>query len=217
MAGTLNGVYIQAFRQQFEQNCISLLLDGYKSLRSSGRDMTSCEENDITVQIIGFMKANPLAGDLQISISRESYLDGEATYAGKAKANNSPRIDIKFGRWHFREEVEYTMEAKNLVKSNWHKPGRRTPVSALHLQKRYIKTGIDHFVSDKYVNGCLIGYVLEGNIGDIVHLINGLLSTDRREKEWLMKQEDHGFEGYYLSQHDSASLALKHFFLPFCN
>ena len=70
-------------------------------------------------------------------------------------------------------EYEYFFEAKNLKQNN----------SA--LKRRYINTGIDNFVSRKYANGSLIGYLLEGKIDETIKGINSLIVKDKRHTETL--------------------------------
>lgn len=216
MNGRLDSSIIQRFRDQFERNCITFLLDGYRSLRASGGGFAACDENDLTVRLVGCMKKNPLASEYQISIVRESYEDTEESYAGKKKANKSPRVDIKYITWKDKTEHGYRMEAKNLAFNNFPKPPNRSLVNALKLRKRYIETGIAHFLDGTYGEGCLLGYIREGEITPIVGELNQLLLTGGRRKEQLWQENGFGFEDQYASRHEHKGLVLKHFFLDFC-
>ena len=215
MSGGLRPDIIRMFKAQFENNCVSLLFESYTSLFASGRNFLEDSENDITAQLVGFMKKNPKRFDLQISVDREHYLDSEEVYEGIADADASPRIDIIYSTWHSNNEHTYHIEAKLLAENNWKKASVKTPVHAESLQKRYIATGINNFCSKKYSNGCLIGYILEGKIPKIVEKLNALLKADTREKEKLFATSTAGHTDSYLSQHDVVPLTLKHFFFYF--
>lgn len=198
---------------QFEENCISLLLDSYNNVpnKSVFKELT---ENNITAQLIGLIKSNPLRTDLNISVNREAYNDTDATYTGIADADESPRIDMKYTVWNSNVEFEYFIEAKNISENNWKKSTVTTPVNAKELQKRYISTGIQNFITGRYPHGCLVGYVTEGIPGNIVANINALLTTVSREKENLT-QKHGGFSEHYISSHTGSINELNHFFLEF--
>ena len=215
MSGGLRPDIIEMFKTQFENNCVSLLFESYTSLFATGRNFLEDSENDITAQLVGFMKKNPMRNDLQISVEREHYLDSEEVYEGIVGADTSPRIDIIYTTWHSNNEHTYHIEAKLLAENNWKKASVITPVHAENLQKRYIATGINNFCSKKYSNGCLIGYILEGEIPKIVEKLNILLKADTREKENLYSTSTAGHSYSYLSDHVTVPLTLKHFFFYF--
>lgn len=212
MNGQLNQNIISLFKAKFESNCICLLLDAYTSLRSSGRQVNEESENNITAQLVGFMKKNPLRSSLEISLTRESYLDSDEIYNGLQDADKSPRIDIKYSVWNSNVEIEYYMEAKNLAENNWIKISTGATVDAHKLRKRYIKTGIDNFIGGKYPNGCLLGFILEGDTAKIIELINKLLIAEGRAKEELSNNNSYNY--HYISKHTGTSMPmLKHFML----
>ncbi len=215
MNGQLQQNIIRLFRERFEKDCISLLLEGYISLRNSGRQINDYGENNITTQLYGCMRSNPKRADFQIHIDRENYLDTDDTYAGLADADKSPRIDLKYSTWHSQIEHEYHMEAKNLIENNWKREATDAYTNANSLRKRYIETGIGNFISGRYPNGCLLGYILEGDIPKIAQLLNEILKTDKRDKETLSKHNDYEFDNLYISKHNSTLPSLKHFFLNF--
>lgn len=215
MSGNLNSNITQFFKVQFEQNCISLLLNSYESIanKNSFKELT---ENNITAQLIGLMKLNPLRTQLNISINREAYLDSDATYAGTEEADESSRIDMKYTVWNSNIEYDYFIEAKNLCENDWKKNGVATPVNAKKLQQRYISTGMQHFISGKYPNGCLVGYVTEGNCDNIANCINTLLTADGRNKEHLIKTGTGSLTTHYNSTHTGTKIDfLNHYLLNF--
>jgi len=213
MNGKLNQAIIELFRAKFEENCIYLLIESYNSILSAGRKLNEDNENSITAQLVGYMKKSSKRADLQIHLDRESYLDDEATFKGETDADKSPRIDIKYATWNANSEFEYYMEAKNLAENNWVKSTNVT-VNAASLRKRYVETGIGNFISGRYPNGCLLGYILEGDFVNIANLINEELIVNKRTKEILVRQVGYGIDFHYCSTHSGTAIKLlKHFFL----
>lgn len=214
MGGKLQQDIISLFKAKFEDSCIHLLLEAYFMLKSSGRKVNEESENNITAQLVGYMKKSSKRTDLQIHLERESYLDNEETYEGLQDADKSPRIDIKYSVWNSSIEVEFYMEAKNLAETNWKKNSTNAIVDANKLRKRYIETGITNFTSGRYPNGCLLGYILEGNIHKIVELFNQLLKIDKRDSEILSNHRNYDIDYHYISKHNGTSMPiLKHFLL----
>jgi len=215
LSGLLNPNIIQKVKVQFENNCISLLLDSYNQVlkKKSFKELT---ENDITVLLVGFMRNNPRRYELNISVDREIYIDSSDTYSGAASANKSPRIDLKYTTWKSNAEYEYYIEAKNICENNWKKTSVTTLINALELQKRYIETGIQNFITGRYPNGCIVGYVVEGNPDNIVRKINEILTGATRPKEHLTKTTKGGFSYCYNSTHPGKIMPiLNHYFLLF--
>ena len=214
MSGKLNQDIVSIFKSKFEDNCVGLLIDAYNSLKKSGRNVNEESENNITAQIVGYMKKNPKRTDLQINLERENYLDGEDIYDGIENADKSSRIDIKFSVWNSNMEYEFYMEAKNLAENNWKKKSTNAVVNANKLQKRYIDTGIDNFTNGRYPNGCLLGYVLDGTTSKVVELINKLLISAKRKMEMLSWYNKYQVDYHYISEHKGTSVpTLKHFLL----
>lgn len=209
----LNQNIINAFRLQFQNNCISLLLDGYNSAYNGGSSFKENDENEITVKLVGLMKSNQNSKDYKIDIVREYYLDDTSTYSGAKHPDNSPRIDIRFMNWSTEDKLEFFMEAKNLAENDWVKSGG-TKINASKLIKRYVETGINNFVSGKYKNGCLVGYVLEGNAIGVTRKLNDYLTKQKRTKEHLLHTQNHNFINNFSSHHLGTSCELlEHFFL----
>lgn len=213
MNGKLNQDIINQFKVKFESNCIYLLLDAYTSLQDSNRKVSEESENNITAQLFGFMKKSQLRLDLQIHLARESYLDSDEIYDGLQDADKSPRIDIKYSSWNSNIETEYYMEAKNLAENNWTKNSTGAILDAHKLRKRYIETGIANFISGRYPNGCLLGYVLEGNTHKIVELLNKILIAENRAKEILVNSKIHNANYSYISKHKGTSRPLLNHFM----
>src|SRR5262249_16950948 len=131
-------------------------------------------------------------------------------------ADNSPRIDVKYSVWSSNIEIDYYMEAKNLAENNWKKQSTNTSVNASSLRKRYINTGIGNFSSGRYPNGCILGYVMEGKLSNIVKLLNQILASNQRSEEKLVNDRTYNVPYHYISKHNKTSMpTLKHLMLDF--
>lgn len=215
MNGILNKNIVHSFRAQFENNCVQLLLESHKELLGKATSLKEADENSITVQLIGFMNINPISVDYKIDITREQYLDTASVYSGLEDPDTSPRIDIRFMTWTSAEKFEFFFEAKNLYENDFTKQGNKTPTNSKYYQQRYIDTGMQTFIDGKYYQGCLVGYVLEGNPETIVDKINDLLKLAGRNAECLvMKTSVDSIHYCYESLHSGMHLPkLTHYLL----
>lgn len=113
-------------------------------------------------------------------------------------------MDFKLTSFFSTNEFEYFFEAKNLKQNK------------SVLNRRYIKTGIDYFISKKYENGSLIGYLLEGKTDETIIEINSLLTKDKRDTEVLNHKPQNIFNSIYESNHPKIGI-LKHLVFDFTN
>ncbi|TYQ00212.1 hypothetical protein C7447_101822 [Tenacibaculum adriaticum] len=198
----LNKVIVASFKRGFEEKCFKLITESYVSAVETKVVKLNWDENDITSELHQHIQDNPLRLEWNIHSNVEKHLPKDDLKKEKGFAAKLPRIDLCFAVISFKLEYVYHMEAKNLKEKD------------SSLKRRYIKTGIDNFLSKKYENGCLLGYVLEGALHKSVYGINKLLKKDRREIESLNKKENHLHNDYYESQHPNDFL-IKHFIFDF--
>jgi hypothetical protein len=132
------------FRKAFECNCIKLLVSAYqKAINENSVDL-NWEENDITAQLREYIDLNPFRIEKHIVADVEAVLADNSSPKEKGYATKYSRIDMKFVVFRNRLEYKYFAEAK-LLREHDNK-----------LKQRYIKTGIDNFITGKYYDGCLI-------------------------------------------------------------
>ena len=200
----LNKDIVFAFRKGFEDRCYQLLIQAFNSSVTEKIIQTDWDENDITSELHEHINSNPLRLKWEISTNVESHLQKENIDKKKGFASKLPRIDLRFNRISSNLEYTYYFEAKNL-KENSSK-----------LKRRYIKTGINNFISKKYENGSLVGYLLEGDLNNTVQGINKLLKKDKRNLEYLVRKEMPIHNNYYESEHREIGI-LKHLIFDFSN
>lgn len=193
----LNSFITDKFKSAFENQCITLMVNAYETSLIKKEIQTTWDENDISAQLHAYVQDDTLRTKWKISTNVEFHIFQDDAEKTKGFASKFPRIDFRFTKF-FPKEYVYFMEAKNLKEND------------SGLKRRYIDTGISNFTSKKYSNGCLLGYLIEGNMDETTKGINYLLTKDGRNSEILEKIESPLHTDYYESQHSVIGV-LKHF------
>lgn len=199
----LNTTIHEKFRTAFENRCYRLINEAYHISLSKKTIKLDWNENDISSELHEHIKENPLRVKWKVSTNIESYIPKNIPKV-KGFADKFPRIDFRLTSFISTGEYEYFFEAKNLKQTN----------SA--LKRRYIDTCINNFVSKKYTNGSIIGYLLEGKIDETIKGINSLLKKDKRNTETLEFKSHKFLRAYYESNHSDIGI-LKHLIFDFAN
>lgn len=118
----------------------------------------------------------------RIHIVAEPRLYADESYSLEILPKEAPKIDLQLLNWSSPYELIYNIEAKNLAENDWTK-STAAKVSSSYLTARYIDTGIENFINDRYANGCLAGYVLNGKVENVVGHLNNLLEKRKRTFE----------------------------------
>lgn len=202
MTGQFN--HSDYFRRAFEENCIKLLVSAYHKAIIAKSINLNLEENDITAQLHKYMDSNPFRLKKRIVTNVESVLANSSLPKDRGFAAKYSRIDMRFVVFKSNIEYKYFAEAKLLKEQD------------SKLKRRYITTGIDNFSTGKYYNGCLIAYIIEGILINVVGGINKLLKMDHRNSEILIKSTCNYHNEYYESKHSSIGI-LKHYMFDFTN
>jgi len=190
MTGKLNSYITESFEKCFLNNCLVLFGEAYQYIKGNVGISIDWEEENISATIFDYIDKSENAISWNINISDEHRLYYRNVLIGNITAKKASRIDFRLTtNWtEQKKRLEYYIEAKNLIESDCYKKGRKTKINAKGLHERYINTGIDNFISGKYpLNGCLVGYVLQGNSNIIVEKINDCLKSKNRDSEQLLK------------------------------
>ena len=220
----LSDSIIQEFVRSLENIFFELIISGYYSMKKEKNYNLEMEEEDLSVELIKQMDKQPLRSKYHISVLPETRYYDDVIYNHIKKAKQAKRPDIIIITWitsmQINYEIKYYIEAKNLSEEDWKKSGNKTPVDAKKQKKRYIETGIDNFVKENYPKeGCLTGYIVQGEPDTIVSDINNILTTTHptRKSELLKNQFTvRKYPFCYSSEHMIAhkkKITLKHFFL----
>jgi hypothetical protein len=193
---------------------VNLLIVSYCYVKSNYVVDIDCEEEYISALILDYIDKCPQASEWNIDITPEYRLYTDEVLNKKKSAKTSPRIDLRFSGWANKMKRTYFVEAKNLIEIDTLKKGNTITVSAQYLHKRYIKTGIDNYLSGRYpLNGCLVGYILQGKTENIINLINKYLRNHDRKSEILITKLPNS-NLRYLSKHEG-NITINHIMLNF--
>lgn len=193
-------------KNAFEQNCCQLIIEAYQTSLTENVIQLDWNENDISSELHRHIKANPLRKKWKFFTQVEAHLPTDIQLK-KGFADKFPRIDFKLATFDRDDEFEYFFEAKNL---------KQNGKTGYALKRRYIDTGINNFVSKKYENGSLIGYLLEGKTDKTITGINSLLKKDKRNTEVLNLKSEKLLNSIYQSNHSEIG-TLKHLIFDFTN
>lgn len=197
----LNTTVYKKFRNAFEQKCYKLIVAAYQTSLTEKVIKLDWNENDISSELHRHIRENPLRLKWKVSTNLEADVPKDIPKV-KGFSDTFPRIDFRLTSFISTYEYEYFFEAKNLKQND----------SA--LKRRYIDTGIDNFVSKKYENGSLIGYLLDGKTNETIIGINSLLEKDKRNSETLVFKTHKLTKTYYESNHSEIG-TLKHLIFDF--
>lgn len=191
----------EKFRDAFEQKCCRLIIEAYQTLLKEQVVQLDWEENDISQELYEKIDENPKRLKWNITPFRESSLS-QNIKKEKGFANKLPRIDFKMSNIYRKLEYKYFCEAKRLKEKD------------SKLKRGYVNEGMDRFISKKYPMGCMMGYVIEGEIAGTLKGINSILEKDGRNAEILDRKPNKLLKDYFESHHSEIG-TLKHIFLNF--
>jgi len=219
MTGKLQRNIKGGFEASFKYNCLVLFAEAYQFINEHVGITPDWEEENISSNFFEHIDNSKNAISLNINISDEHRLYYLEILTGKKPAKSASRIDFRLTTNWMEElkRVDFFLEAKNLIELDCKKTGIKTKMKANGLNERYIKTGIGKFISGEYPpNGCLVGYVLQGEPTRIVEKINICLQNKHRTTELLQEvdSEIKNIRYCYQSAHEDGYI-LKHFLLKF--
>lgn len=206
------------FKRALTSRCVEVLIKGYQSMIAASQYSLSWEEEQFSALLISHMENLNEVNQYRMDIIPEPRLYDQGIIEGKKKPKKAPKVDIRicmwsYNTWSSQVKFVYVIEAKNLPEQDWKKESD-SKVIAKSQKKRYIETGIDHFISGHYPEGCLVGYVVQGKPEKVVLDINKILkqSSPSREDEILKKKEAiYSYTNCYRSTH--SNVTLQHFLL----
>jgi len=191
----------EIYKAAFEKRCCQLLIDAYNESLIEKNVQFDWNENDVSQEIYEKIDCNPKRLKWDISASREFHLTS-STLKIKGFADKLPRIDLRMSSISNKFEYKYFCEAKRLKEKD------------SSLKRAFINDGMDRFISEKYPLGCMLGYLLQGNLKKTISGINTLLIKDKRSLETLNCIPFYSFDAHYESNHVGLG-KIKHFIFDF--
>ncbi|MFY1048131.1 hypothetical protein [Chryseobacterium sp. GP-SGM7] len=204
---------INKVNQSFELKCLRLLIQSFGSAIEENLLTLEWEEESISAHIVKHLR-NFKSGFI---INYEVPLVEEDVYSAKKRVKNSNRIDIFFqkNQWNQKEYLEYHVEAKNISSSEW-KKSTGTKVNASQQQTEYITKGIERFLIGhfKNKNGCLLGYVVNGKLDEILLKINSKIELNKSKSE-IISFKDEVIDNHKIYQSCHSQRNVKHLFFDY--
>jgi len=176
--------------------------------------ITDIDEPQISLSLHATLNNLVSKKELQCGVSWEHF---EVTDKVEKNVKTARRFDIFFENWDVKNRMNYGVEAKILIENNSKK---RT---AVKLVEKYVsEAGMGKYINGIYKGrGCMLGYVLEGNVSSIISKINSEICAVFDNSQCLSKVSDPQltYSDVYRSEHKAKlSYPLFHLMLDFtCN
>lgn len=190
------------YRKAFEEDCIELIATAYNVAIAEKKYQSDWLENDFSELLGYYVNESPLSLDKRITCKTEKKLLSGTENQVKGFADKLPRIDFAYFKVWKKQRFQCYMEAKRLKEKD------------SGLKRAYINEGMDRYIFEKYPIGCMLGYLLEGNVSKTVDGINTLLNKDKRSTEILYSMASGKINFCYESNHTSIGI-LKHLIFDF--
>ena len=208
----------------FVQNVLELTVKAYQAMYQARLAQSNWEENVFSLSL-GDDYLRPIAFDNEfpIYVIVRTRKHTEQMKQGKQATIEAKEIDLMlFGSWE-REyhEKHFVWEAKRVG-------DKQVNGEFSNLNSEYVNEALYRFIRREYADGLrdagVLGYVLAGNIANIVSDINASMGNIRKnpplpKSNYLhLVKPIHNFEHCYQSQHtrtDNTNINLHHLFLTF--
>lgn len=199
----------------FELKCLHLLIQSFGSAIEENLLKSEWEEESISAHIVKHLRSFKSG----FIINYEVPLVEKDVYNGKKRVKNSNRIDIFFqkNQWNKEGYLEYHVEAKNISCVEW-KKSTGQKVNASQQQTKYISNGIDRFLTGHFKdkNGCMLGYIVNGNLDDLLKKINKKIELQKSNSE-IISFKNILINNYKIYESYHPQRILKHLFFDYKN
>ncbi|WP_445709822.1 hypothetical protein [Flavobacterium sp.] len=191
-----NVTLINKINSSFEIKCLTVLVKSYNTSITEKRFSKDWEEKTFSSHLVSLMKKCDLAIKYNFTITKEEELEDEDIDKGLKSPKEANPIDIRFHDiWKNELRLDFNVEAKNISLSEWRKSNGKK-VNASQQQTEYITKGIDRFLTGHYKdkNGCMLGYLVNGNLDEVLVKINDKILKQKNASEYINS-------GFVLNKH----------------
>jgi len=199
--------------EAFQIDVLNLLSEAYQTIKTPEKFFEDPDETQISVSLFDACYIINDKNQTKFWVVPEYHEMTDEIRSGKKKAISAKRFDIYFGNWSTPERVEYGVEAKLLVENDF--MGRKSK----KLIEEYVgDKGMNKYISGTYrKRGCMVGYVIEGNISNVVDKINNHIESVFDSSQKLLKEQIIMFnhKEVYKSSHNKLGYSLFHLMLDF--
>lgn len=183
---TKNIDLINIVNKSFELKCLKVLIKSYYTSISLSKANRDWEEKTFSSHLVSLMKKCELALKYDLTITKEEELEDDEIDNGLKSPKEANPIDIRFHNAWSGIRLDYNVEAKNVSLSEW-KKSTGTTVNASQQQTEYITKGIERFLTGHYKDkkGCMLGYVVNGKLDDLLLKINSKIELQKSKSEHI--------------------------------
>ena len=213
--GTAAPAVIGQVKASFISKCVEMLEWACRELKANKKIDADWGEENITANIFVLIYESQKSIDYDIHPECEHPFYNQAILDNKKKAKTAPRIDLVFQHNWNGQRFCFFVEAKNLIENDVLKTGRKIKTKSSSVLKRYIETGIGHYLAGYYPQGCILGYVLNGTIVGVVNMLNTKLTQDGRGTEVLGNAWGSPPWMSFISQHTVTGIYITHYLFDF--
>ncbi|HEY4785718.1 MAG TPA: hypothetical protein VIH57_06700 [Bacteroidales bacterium] len=191
----VNPEYFEAFQIQL----FNLINEAYCIIKTDEPIDDLPEETTISIALFEALKLITLKKSIPLTITPERHEISDKISLGIEKSISSKRYDIYFENWESKRRIEFGVEAKLLIENNINNKRAST------LIHEYISdAGMGKFINRIYEKrGCMIGYIVEGSIANIVLKINQQVSKTLSNEQCLVMENNPQYNAseIYKSKH----------------
>lgn len=204
------------------QVILILTIEAYQQMRQAKIARPGWEENQFTINLEDFLRPVALDREIPLFVHSRTKVHTQAMKAGEERTIKAKEMDLWLhGTWENYDVKHFVWEAK-LVGD------KRVNLEYDGLSSEYVNEAIYRFIRGEYASQVsdagVLGYVLAGDVGNIVADINQSMGNIRKSPPLLLSnhlrrvESINGFRDVYQSDHDRAegvSIRLHHLFLTF--
>jgi hypothetical protein len=210
--------------ESFVRLVLEITVEGYQRMRQDGVTQRDWEEDAFTVRLTeDYIRPLAQQHPLNLVTVARTRVHTPAMKAGAVSPKQAPEIDIRlFSSWMNYAQVYFAWECKRVG-------DKRVNKKYAVLIPGYITEGILRFIDEDYSAGLddagMLGYVLAGDVTNIVHDINASMHHPHRARplstsDHLVPAPSIGiFVDVYQSHHkrttSQTAIRLHHLFLTF--
>lgn len=177
---------INKVNESFELKCLKVLIKSYYTSISLSKANRDWEEKTFSSHLVSLMKKCEIALQYELTITKEEELEDDEIDNGLKSPKEANPIDIRFHNAWSGIRLDYNVEAKNISLGEWKKSTTKK-VNASQQQTEYITKGIERFLTGHYKDkkGCMLGYVVNGKLDDLLLKINNKIKLQKSKTELI--------------------------------
>lgn len=170
--------YFPSIWPSFVRTVIQITVEAYIALSKTRCARPSWEEDAFTINLEDRLRPIAYDNPMNLQVRSRSPVYTQAMRTGETSTTEAKIIDIQmWGHWHQYADVYFAWECKLLADRQGHNR---------NLINEYISNGMLRFLNGQYSehvpDAGMLGYILAGDVPEIVAQINASMVSSRRER-----------------------------------